>query len=126
MFLNRKQCNRLGALLLGVWLFALLAAVANACVPGDPSTPHPTSHVSLAEHYPEGLAPSDCAQFCNDATPLFPKFQLVQDQPAGQHLLVSMPVVSSPSDLSNRVATTLFAHPPRDVSVLQRSHRLAL
>ena len=126
MFLNRKQCNTLSALLLGAWLFALFAAVANACVPGDPWTPHPASHVALAAHHPEGLAPSDCAQFCNDATPLYPKLQSVQDQPAGQPLLVAMPVVSLPAGLSTRAATTLVAHPPSDVPVLQRSHRLAL
>ena len=112
--------------LLGAWLFALFAAVASACVPGDPSTSHPASHVAMAEHNPDGSAPSGCAQLCNDATPLLPKLQLVQDQPAEEPLLVAMPVVSSPTDLSNRVAATIFAHPPPDVPVLQRSHRLAL
>ena len=126
MFLARRQCKTLTTPVLGVWLFTLAAGVANACIPGEPPTAHPASSVALVAPQPDESASPNCAQFCNDATPLFAKLQRVQDQPAGKSMLVALPVVSWPADFGNRVATTVVLQPPPDVPVLFRSHRLTL
>ncbi len=111
-----------------MWLLAAFVGIANACLPGQGASAHPAAHASMAmgDHHPDESAPPDCAKFCNDDVPLFAKLQLVQDQPAGQPLLVAAFDVSVAVDPSARVVPTHLAHPPPDVPLYLRSLRLAL
>jgi hypothetical protein len=67
-----------------------------------------------------------CQQFCNVDTPLISKLQLVQDQPAGQPLLVASVSTLLSRVPASAVPAVYLAHPPPDVPILLRSLRLAL
>ena len=79
-----------------------------------------------AGHDGDENASAGCQQFCNDDIPLLGKLQLVQDQPAGQPLLVasvSQFLLTAPA---SAVTAVHFAHPPPDVPILLQTLRLAL
>jgi hypothetical protein len=111
-----------------MWLFALFAGIANACLPGQPTVGHPVGHGAMltVEHHADESAPQECVSFCNEDTPLVAKLQLVQDQPAGQAFLVAMQPFALHARPSVRIARTLLAHPPPDVPLYLRSLRLVL
>jgi hypothetical protein len=121
-----RQRRTFASLILGLWLFGLFVGVVNACLPGEPLDSHPAPHALMSGHHSDQSSPSDCVKFCNEDTPLFAKLKLVQDQPAGQPLLVAAVVKLVSVEPSIRVAPTLLAHPPPDVPLYLRSHRLAL
>ena len=124
----RRHRKAVTSLILGAWLFALFVGVANACLPG-PGNAGQTAGMTMAMdagHDGDESQSTACQQFCSDDTPLFSKLQLVQDQPAGQPLLVEgVSPLLSPVPAST-VSVVYFAHPPPDVPILLRSLRLAL
>lgn len=127
MNLGRHR-KAVASLILGAWLFALFAAIANACLP-EPGSAGQTAGMTMAMdagHEGDESQSTACQQFCNDDTPLFSKLQLVQDQPAGQPLLIASlsPLLSHAP--ASAVPAAYLAHPPPDVPILLRSLRLAL
>jgi hypothetical protein len=122
----RRHRKTITSLILGTWLFAVFVGVANACIPQPFEA---SQNVGMAM----GSAPdgdddisANCLQFCSVDTPLFSKLQLIQDQPAGQSLLVASvgnPLLPAPAPA---VPVVYLAHPPPDVPILLRSLRLAL
>jgi hypothetical protein len=128
MRLARQTTKTVTALMLGMWLFALFAGVANACLPGQPSDGHAARHsaMAVATHHSDGAVAPECVSFCYEDTPLVAKLQLVQDQPAGQAFLVAMQPFALLAQPSVHIAPTLLAHPPPGVPLYLRSLRLAL
>jgi hypothetical protein len=124
----RQRLRRTSSLVLGLWLFALLAGIANACLPGQSLDAHPVSHAaaSTAAHHGEVDPSPDCAKLCNDGLPLFAKVQLVQDPPDSQAFLVARPVAHEQVVVAVSGATFQRARFPMDGPVYLRSLRLAL
>ena len=123
---QRRHRRRVAALILGAWLFALFAGIANACLPESGNTIHNTSMDMGTEHDGDSNRSAACEQFCNVDTPLFSKLQLVQDQPAGQPLLVASVSALLSSAPASAAPVVYLAHPPPGVPILLRSLRLAL
>jgi hypothetical protein len=122
----RRHRRAVTSVILGAWVFALFVGIANACLPETVDTMQ-TTGMAMAPGQDSDESPSaGCEQFCSIDTPLFSKLQLVQDQPAGQPLLVaSVSTLLSPA-LVSAVPVMYLAHPPPDVPILLRSLRLAL
>ena len=122
----RRHRRAVTFLILGAWLFALFAAIASACLPETGGTMQTAGMAMGTSQDGDNSESAGCDQFCNVDTPLFSKLQLVQDQPAGQPLLVaSVSTLLSPVPVS-AVPVMYLAHPPPDVPILLRSLRLAL
>jgi hypothetical protein len=123
----RRHRKKLASLLLGAWLFALFAGIANACLP-EPGNAGQTAGMAMGPgHDGDDSQSPDCRQLCNLDTPLLSKLRLVQDQPAGQPLLVASVSTALLSPVPVSVVRMVYlAHPPPDVPVLLRSLRLAL
>ena len=122
----RRHRKALTSLILGTWLFAVFVGIANACPPESANTAQSDGMAMGPGQDGDGSQFAGCQKFCNDDTPLFSKLKLVQDQPAGQPLLVASvsPVLSLAPALA--VPAVYLAHPPPDVPLLLRSLRLAL
>jgi hypothetical protein len=112
--------------MLGAWLFAVFAGIANACLPESGNTIQNASMAMGTDHDGDPTRSAACEQFCNIDTPLFSKLQLVQDQPAGQPLLVASVSVLLSSAPASAAPVVYLAHPPPGVPILLRSLRLAL
>jgi hypothetical protein len=110
-------------------MFALFVGIANACCwDGVTAVPH---HPTVAAHAVDdamdhGMA-SDCEECCSNDVPLLSVLKLVQEQPAGQPLVIAthhdlgfLPISASVL----RLART--AHPPPGVPFSLRSVRLTL
>jgi hypothetical protein len=114
---------------LGLWMFALSVGIANACSwDGVTAVPHQPSVAAHAvdDDMDHGMA-ADCHEFCSNDVPLLSVLQLVQEQPAGQPLVVAtccdfgfLPI-SAPAF---RLART--AHPPSGVPFFLGTIRLTL
>jgi len=121
----RRHRRVLTALVLGTWLFALFAATAHACVPGNEHIAR-VACVAIAGGEAGLGHSSGCEQFCHDDTPVLSVLQLVHDQPAAPPLSVST-AVDLPGHARRRAAPACVrAHSPPDVPILLRSLRLAL
>jgi hypothetical protein len=114
---------------LGLWMFALFVGIANACswdgVTAVPHQPTVAAH-AVDDGVDHGTAPG-CDEFCSNDLSLLSVLQLVQEQPAGQPLVVAthhylgvLPI----SVLVFRIAQT--AHPPPGVPFSLRIVRLTL
>ena len=122
----RRHRRAVTSLILGAWLFALFVGIANACLPDTPNMAQTAGMAMGSGQDGDESQSAGCQEFCNVDTPLFSKLQLVQDQPAGQPLLVaSVNTLLSPVPAS-AVPVVYLAHPPPDVPILLRSLRLAL
>ena len=122
----RRHRRAVTSLILGAWLFALFVGIANACLPEAVDTMQTAGMAMGPGQDGDESQSAGCQQFCSIDTPLFTKLQLVQDQPAGQPLLVtSISTLLSPVPAS-AVPVVYLAHPPPDVPILLRSLRLAL
>ena len=114
---------------LGLWMFALFVGIANACSwDGATTVPHqPTGAAHAVDDAVDHGMAADCDKFCSNAVPLLSVLQLVQEQPAGQPLVVAIPhdlgflPISAPA---YRWART--AHPPPGVPYFLRTVRLTL
>ena len=89
--LLHRHRNLLTSTVLGLWMFALFVGIANACswdgVTAVPHQPFLAAHaVDDAMDY--GMA-ADCDEFCSNDVPLLGVLQVVQEQPAGQPLVVA-------------------------------------
>jgi len=86
---RHRKC--LTSSVLAMWIFALFVGIANACsCDGVMAVPH---HSTAAIHgdvetMDHDMAPG-CENFCSIDLPLFSVLQLVQDQPAGQPLVLA-------------------------------------
>jgi hypothetical protein len=83
----------LASTVLGLWMFALFVGIANACswdgVTAAPHQPTVAAHaVDDDDAMDHGMA-ADCDEFCSNDVPLLSVLQLVQEQPAGQPLVVA-------------------------------------
>jgi hypothetical protein len=114
---------------LGLWAFAVFVGIANACTwDGVTAVPHqPTMAVHAADDAMDGGMAPGCDEFCSNDLPLLSVLQLVQEQPAGQPLVVAthhdlgfLPISAS----SLRLAQT--AQPPPGVPFSRRTVRLTL
>jgi len=124
---RHRKC--LTSSVLAMWIFALFVGIANACIcDGVMAVPH---HSTAAIHgdvetMDHDMAPG-CENFCSIDLPLFSVLQLVQDQPAGQPL-----VLATRHDLGSRPISALnlrfarYAHPPPGVPYSLRFVRLTL
>jgi hypothetical protein len=126
----RRHRKQLASLLLGAWVFALFIGIANACLVTAPQ-PVQSDAQGIAMpgntgHDGDQGPSANSLQFCADDTPLFSKLQLVQDQPAGQPLLVAGLAVSYAPTPADVVGVVHLAHPPPGVPVLLSTLRLAL
>ena len=122
----RRHRRAVTSLILGAWLFALFVGIANSCLPETVNTMQTADMAIVPGEHGDESHSAGCQQFCSIDTPLFSKLQLVQDQPAGQPLLVaSISTLVSPVPAS-AVAAVYLTHPPPDVPILLRSLRLAL
>ena len=76
---------------LGLWMFALFVGIANACswdgVTAVPHQPAVAAH-AVDDAMDHGMA-ADCDEFCKNDVPLLSVLQVVQEQPAGQPLVVA-------------------------------------
>jgi hypothetical protein len=124
----RRHRKPLASLFLGVWLFALFAGIASACLTDEAANTAQMSGMAMAmgQHDGNHAKPPGCEQFCKSDTPLLTKLQLVQDQPAGQPLLVASVDVLSMPLVARSAASAHRAHAPPDVPLLLRTLRLAL
>ena len=115
--------------ILGLWLFALFVGIANACSwDGVTAAPH---HPTVETHAFDGIADQDiapgCDEFCSNDVPLLGVLQLVQEQPAGQPLVVAthhdlgFVPISAPG-----LRLTRTAHPSPGVPFSLRIVRLTL
>jgi hypothetical protein len=115
---------------LGLWMFALLVSIANACswdgVTSVPHTPTVAAH-AVDDCMDHGMAPGCDDEFCSNDVPLLSVLQLVQEQPAGQPLVIETHLdlgflpISAPI---LRLART--AHPSPGVPFSLRIVRLTL
>ena len=114
---------------LGMWMFAVFAGIANACSwDGVTAVPHQSTAAIHADGatMDHDMAPG-CDDFCSSDRPLFSVLRLVQDQPAGQPL-----VLATRHDLGSRPITarnlrlTRNPHPPPGVPYSLRFVRLTL
>lgn len=73
---------------LGVWVFALIVGIANACGWTDAFTAPAAAGVAhdATSHGDEG---SDCGKLCAEGIPVLAKVQAVQDPPDGGSLVVT-------------------------------------
>jgi hypothetical protein len=79
----------LASAVLGLWVFAVFVGMANACTwDGATAVPHQPSTVHAVDATDSGMAPG-CDEFCSNDVPLLSVLKLVQDQPAGQPLVVA-------------------------------------
>ena len=110
-------------------MFALFVGIANACSwDGVTAVPHQSTAALHAdsETMDHGMA-LGCGNFFSNDLPLFSVLQLVQDQPAGQPL-----VLATRHDLSSRpisapnLRLARNAHPPPGVPYSLRFVRLRL
>ena len=110
-------------------MFALFAGIANACSwDGATAGPHqPTMAVhAVGDALDDGVAPGG-AEFCSNDVPMLSVLQLVQEQPAGQPLVIETHLdlgflpISAPI---LRLART--AHPSPGVPFSLRIVRLTL
>lgn len=127
--LAHRNRRFLASAVLGVWVFALFVGIANACG-WDGATSvshHPTVLAHSADDAAGHESTPDCDEFCSIDIPLFSVLKLVQDQPAGQPLVldsrydvgflpISAPALPLPQN----------AHPPPGVPFLLRTVRLTL
>ena len=88
--LNRHH-RILTSTILGLWMFALFVGIANACSwDGVTAVPHqPTVAAHAADDVVDQGMAADCDEFCSNDVPLLGVLQLVQEQPAGQPLVVA-------------------------------------
>ena len=122
-----RKC--LTSAILGLWMFALFTGIANACSwDGVTTAPHPPAMAAhtVGDAMDDGMAPG-CDEFCSNDLPVLRVVQLVQDQPAGQPLLVAtrrdlgfLPIFAP----ALRLART--AHPSPGVPFALRVVRLTL
>jgi len=86
---RHRKC--LTSSVLAMWIFALFVGIANACsCDGVTAVPHQSTaalHVG-GESMDHDMAPG-CEDFCSNDLPMFSVLQLVQDQPAGQPLVLA-------------------------------------
>jgi len=89
--LLHRHRKLLTSTVLGLWVFALFVGIGNACswdgVTAVPHQPTMAAHTGDAA-MDHGLA-ADCDEFCSNDVPLLGVLQLVQEQPAGQPLVVA-------------------------------------
>ena len=119
----------LASTVLGLWMFALFVGIATACCSaGVTAVPHQPTVVAHAvdDAMDHGMA-SDCEECCSNDVPLLSVLKIVQEQPAGQPLVIAthhdlgfLPISASVL----RLART--AHPPPGVPFSLRSVRLTL
>ena len=122
----RRHRKTLAALLLGTWLFALFVGVAHACI-ATPVHACQDSGTTMGQGSDgDDDASGNCREFCSVDTPLPTKLQLVQDQPAGQPLLLASAGMLPARAVAPASTRSYQAHPPPDVPLLQRTLRLAL
>lgn len=122
----RRHRKPLAGLFLGAWLFALFVGIANACLPATESGAGIAQGMAMPADSGHDDQSANCLQFCANDTPVFSKLQLVQDQPAGQPLLVPGLIATLAPTPADAVGVVRLARPPPDVPVLLRSLRLAL
>jgi len=114
---------------LGLWMFALFVGIANACSwHAVPAVTHPSTMAvhAVGDATGDDVVPG-CEEFRSDSLPLLSVLQLVQDQRAGQWLVIAthhdlgfLPI-SAPL---LRLARS--AHPPPGVPFSLRLVRLTL
>ena len=124
---QRRHRKPLASLLLGIWLLALFVGISNACMVAEASVAGPMSGMAMGPGQDgDHGQPVGCEQFCKADVPPLSKLQLVQDQPAGQPLLVASVDIPSARVASSSTFDVYRAHPPPDVPLLLRTLRLAL
>jgi hypothetical protein len=76
---------------LGLWMFALFVGIASACSwDGVTAVPHQTAVAAQAvDDAMDHRMAADCDEFCSNDVPLLSVLQVVQEQPAGQPLVVA-------------------------------------
>jgi hypothetical protein len=122
----RRHRRAVTSLILGAWLFALFAGIASACLT-EPANAGQMAGMSMGVGHDGNEAKSAaCQRFCDDDTPLLTQLRLVQDQPAGQPLLVAVFTDFLPPVPASVVPVGFLAHPPPGVPILHRTLRLAL
>jgi hypothetical protein len=122
----RRYRRTLASLLLGAWLFALFVGVAHACMPTPADACQERGIATGHGSDGDGGATGNCREFCGVDTPLYSKLQLVQDQPAGQPLLVASAGILPAPAVAPASTKRYLAHPPPDGPRLLRTLRLAL
>lgn len=119
----------LASAVLGLWTFALFVGIANGCGwDGVTAALHPPTVMAHAvdDAVDRGMTPGS-EEFCSNDVPMFSMLKLVQDQPAGQPLVLAAhyglgaPPISAPV---LRLARN--AHPPLGVPFFLRTVRLTL
>lgn len=89
--LLRRRRKFLASTVLGLWAFAMFMGIAQACTwDGVTAVPSPTAsavHV-MGDALDDNMAPGG-EGYCSNGLPLLSVRQLVQDQPAGQPLVVA-------------------------------------
>ena len=131
--LLHRYRKSLASAVLGLWSFALLIGIANACSwDGVATVPHPPTTAAHATVHPSSDATDDdtalgCEEFCSNDVPLLGVLQLVQEPPAGLALLVAthhdfgfLPISAPELRLARG------AHPPPGVPFSLRIVRLTL
>lgn len=126
---SAHQRKVLTSVTLGCWLFALSVGVVHACGL-DGELGHPQRAVTAStdsEDQGDDDAHPGCERFCADNLLLLAKLQSVQDQPAGQALLLA-PFVGEPllAWMAPVPSPLHRPHPPPGIAVNTRFVRLAL
>lgn len=124
-----RHCRWITSTVLGLWVFALFVGIANGCSwDGGTSIAHPpTMDAHLVDSFNHHDTAPGCDEFCSNDVPLVSVLKLVQDQPAGQPLVIAsrhylgiLPI-SAPAPCMAR-----NAHAPPGVPFSLRTVRLTL
>lgn len=114
---------------LGLWVFALFVGIVNACGwDGLTSVAHSPTVVANSTHnaVDHDMAPS-CDEFCSNDVPLVSVLGLVQDQSAGQPVVLATHYnLGVPLNSAHVLRLARNAHPPPGVPFSLGTVRLTL
>lgn len=137
MHLHRRSLRQTTWMILAVWLFVLVAGVANACLLSDPSAGSPPPFTAVPHevpvsqpHHGEQAGPGDagCLKFCDEASLAITKV----DRPIadGSPVLMSMLHQAWGPAMASAIAAQVQVHATRPVHltlpIAARPHRLTL
>ena len=126
---NRSRRRATAPLVLGLWLFALVSSMANACGLVDKLEHAGLNTAAVPFAHEEGgddTLPA-CDRFCADDIPLLSKIKSVEDSPAASAVLVDASFLRVCLPVSREHTTAVAGpDPPPAIAVNTRYVRLAL
>jgi hypothetical protein len=122
----RSHRRTLASLFLGVWLFALFAGIASACLWGTEAEHAQVSSMTMGSALDDHSPAPGCKEFCKADTPVLTKLQVWHHPPVAPPLVVASLGFKGFISGTSQSPAQYLAHPPPDVPALLRTLRLAL